>query len=625
MKMIMRYQKTKITAKGSKVYFGEDALPYVENGKILAVADGLGGRGGYPHTKVNLDILEKDKLYDVFFKGVFVDAVKEDADFMEHIYKSFNELFLTASYFTESYDTYRTSGYYASRLVSIISLYLLKYEEEFNVDALFERVNAIDSLEEKNAHINEFTAKLAQSLKEKLTLAASNANLERESRISGAYLLPSTLTIALVQEKESSLDVIYLWAGDTRGYYWSESEGLMQITEDHEKHETMTNLITLTKEFKIEGAFVGDLPKPCILFNSSDGCYKCPVFASPFDLEYIFIDSIASNNDFEGASNALAGIFKAIGTHDDSNTMALSAYGYEDYKAVKTAALNRKNHIHETIVKQLEGILTIDYPGERTKAERALNEVLATCDKVLTVAEIKELVLDKMIEQGYDPFLCTFEKRISEKGETFAKHINSDNLPTKELAKVFYSLELEELKKEIRTPIAKLKKLIKENLSEGVCFEVFLPFINVKTKNDKFNAAIENKIYYAINSNIIAYTGTAFKYKNISAEIPEDYKEEFKTVMTVLTAIKAKQKLSSDTKALAKSFVNEYYLANAKQFASQLYPAFGEQLKACDEQLSCAIAKFEEMDAGLTKRNQLYAEYYENYKKRYVESILLKD
>ena len=48
-------------------------------------------------------------------------------------------------------------------------------------------------------------------------------------------------------------------------------------------------------------------------------------------------------------------------------------------------------------------------------------------------------------------------------------------------------------------------------------------------------------------------------------------------------------------------------------------------LKACDEQLSCAIAKFEEMDAGLTKRNQLYAEYYENYKKRYVESILLKD
>ena len=82
---------------------------------------------------------------------------------------------------------------------------------------------------------------------------------------------------------------------------------------------------------------------------------------------------------------------------------------------------------------------------------------------------------------------------------------------------------------------------------------------------------------------------------------------------------------ASTLKALAKSFVNEYYLANVKQFTSQLYPAFGEQLKACDEQLSCAIAKFEEMDAGLTKRNQLYAEYYENYKKRYVESILLKD
>ena len=45
-------------------------------------------------------------------------------------------------------------------------------------------------------------------------------------------LLPTTLTIALVNEKETNVDILYLWAGDSRGYLWN-SDGLAQLTDDH--------------------------------------------------------------------------------------------------------------------------------------------------------------------------------------------------------------------------------------------------------------------------------------------------------------------------------------------------------------------------------------------------------
>ena len=60
-------QRTRKNLKNQTIYLGEDAFPYAKD-NLLIVADGLGGRGGYPHQEVNRDILDYDKFFDLTFK-----------------------------------------------------------------------------------------------------------------------------------------------------------------------------------------------------------------------------------------------------------------------------------------------------------------------------------------------------------------------------------------------------------------------------------------------------------------------------------------------------------------------------------------------------------------------------
>ena len=64
------HQKIKHDADGRTIYIGEDARPYAD-GEILVVADGLGGRGGYPHSKIDSRILNPDLFYTIVFEPVF--------------------------------------------------------------------------------------------------------------------------------------------------------------------------------------------------------------------------------------------------------------------------------------------------------------------------------------------------------------------------------------------------------------------------------------------------------------------------------------------------------------------------------------------------------------------------
>ncbi len=368
MNSILYHQKKRGAFSAQKVYIGEDAYPYADS-EILIVADGLGGRGGYPHTKINRDILEKELFYDIVFAPVFTEAVSDE--FKEFAVNSFWEIFESKDYYFEVPYATKHSGYFASRFATAITLYELKYNKEFEKKALFEAIKACAD-EERAAFIQSIGDKLATLIREKLTVIAENVGFEVETSVIGAYLLPSTLTVAYMNEQDDKVDVLYLWAGDSRAYLWN-SEGLGQITEDHEYGETMTNLITLTKPFRIEARLVS-VAKPCLLLNASDGCYKCMAFDSPFDLEYIFLKSIEMSDDFAASSAFLAEQFAALGKHDDSNTMALHAFGYQDYEGVRSAVKERLKSIDETVIAKLPGILQINYPHELSKVEEEIGK-----------------------------------------------------------------------------------------------------------------------------------------------------------------------------------------------------------------------------------------------------------
>lgn len=400
MNAILYHQKMKDDLKGRRIYIGEDAYPYADK-QIIVVADGLGGRGGYPHTKINPQILEENLFYDIVFAPVFTESVSDE--FKAFVTNSFREIFETKDYYFENSATTRSSGYFASRLVTAIALYELKYNESFKKETVFQQFKEATD-EQKGAFSQQLGDKLATLLHEKLSIIARNVGFEVETKISGAYLLPSTLTIALIDEHDEDADVLYFWAGDSRGYLWDE-QGLGQVTEDHEKDETMTNLITLTKPFRIESRFL-NVKKPCLLFNATDGCYKCPVFDSPFDLEYIFLKSIDESSNFEESSVYLANQFKEIGRHDDSNTMALLSLGFDNFESIQSAVRERLAVIDNTIISQLPGILQINYPAELQQIEAQINESLfAVKDRLISQESIVSFVNTQMETSSYRPFV----------------------------------------------------------------------------------------------------------------------------------------------------------------------------------------------------------------------------
>ena len=488
MKILLEHQQRVYNALADKeLNVGEDAKPYADE-KLIVVADGLGGRGGFPHTELDRGMLEKDRLVDVAFSPVFDLEGEKYEDLKKFIQESFSDLFALKEIYGRDFYSSKGSGYFASHLVAAIALYLLRFDARFDIDALFENcekakaraqeetgekkevekaptpanaeskdknaesktentvekaenapVNAENAVEKaENAPINaesapanaesavskeellkKFALDFSAALKEKLAAIAQNVGLKNESRLKGTYLLPTTLSVTLMREREESVDLICLWAGDSRAYYWNE-EGLAQISDDHEIGGTMTNLISLAKDFRLQICSL-KVKKPCLVFNATDGVYKCMMFASPLDLESLLLQAILKSESAEQLEENLDKIYENIGRHDDSNSLAAVTFGYADLGALKAAARKRSDEIEREIVSRLPGILTRDYRAEYEKADAEfISSLLKVKDKAIAVPEVLEAIMRQMKERKYAPF----EKEVAEiKGKIRSKEL----------------------------------------------------------------------------------------------------------------------------------------------------------------------------------------------------------
>ena len=399
-------QKKKIPAFGSgkKIYQGEDSHPYADS-DVLIVADGLGGRGGFPHTKIDARILEREELYGIMFSSVFTAEVSDE--FKDFVTDNFVELFETKEYYFDGDDTTRRSGYFASRIVTAIALYEIKYNPIFAKENVFNGFSEMTE-EQKDTLALDLGEKLAALILEKLTAIAELVGFEMEVSNKGAYLLPSTLTVALMNENEASVDVLYLWAGDSRGYIWNVSDGMAQVTEDHERDETMTNLVTLSRPFTVEGRFLS-VKKPCAIFNATDGIYKPPSFICPIDQEYIMLLAIDMFDDEAAAMDFLEKQYNML-SPDDSSTLALYGCGYESFADFKLAVKERLAVIKESYVDKLGGIFERDYLGELDAIMRDIPKAFAdgaVAEQILSVPEIEKIVVSDMIERKYPPYVAS--------------------------------------------------------------------------------------------------------------------------------------------------------------------------------------------------------------------------
>lgn len=571
-----------------KVYIGEDAHPYAKDG-ILLVADGLGGRGGYPHKKVDRGIIDRDKFYDLVFGDVFKGNV--DEDFVNYVVNGFSEIFEMKDYYFECERAIRTSGYFASRLVAAIALYEIKYVKAFDREKLFDDIqNHQDTIDRV---LSEYATRLAKEIRDKLEKIAKKIGLEIETSVTGAYLLPTTLQIALTKEEKNVVKSVFLWAGDSRAYMWN-NDGLAQITDDHENGETMYNLVCLSRDFKIEARYES-FQKPCVLFVATDGCYKCSCYSSPLEMEMTFLNAFNDADTFEDAAKNFEEVYDRIGRHDDSNSMALQSFGYDnddnarDYGIFKNAVKERLKHIQQNIIRKLPDIFEVNYSEESRRIEEMKNDIVfENAAEWINSQKVFEYVSRLMTDAQYEPFFK-------------AKKENADNLN-------MLNDRALEAKKQAMNWFGTNKELF------------FSPSVNEKDDETLYDMLIKKELEGQFTSFSLE-TSSAKQLRKIAEKL-----EEFRDVEDKLNSIEeARTRLYNQEIEIRNQYTMRFWRTRRNEIVRKIWEEERDLLAEQErEEKEKKLAAFEEENEQILKKigimDEICAEYDRNYKKYFKEA-----
>ncbi len=403
MKLTVYRQSSKERPDGTIVYKGEDARPYVD-GQIIFVADGLGGAASIRHQKIKPELFEEEKILDILFKDVFEKY--DDERFVKYVKDSFFELFAVKNCYTDNVNNIKKSGFFASRIVTAILLHEMLYNSEYSAAELFAKMTTAETEEARTDILEQCSKHFKELIQSKLRQIAKNANLIYESSYSGLALLGSTLCATIYLENEDSVEAIYLTAGDSRPYVWQESTGLCQVLPDEEgKDGGMTNYIKANddSDFYIRANYM-KFAKPCIIFNASDGCFDSGKFVSQMAFEALLLGSVTESDSMEKVSDALTEFFVDYGRHDDSSTIALKAFGFESYDALKDACDRRLSALKQDYISKMEDLLDVDYALECEECERKFPARLSTIKEKFSSEAAVIDYCGKYVKEGkYEP------------------------------------------------------------------------------------------------------------------------------------------------------------------------------------------------------------------------------
>ncbi len=411
MELTVYRQSSKQRPDGTIVYKGEDARPYVDD-NIFFVADGLGGAAAIRHQQINPDMFDKDKLMDTLFKGVYEDY--SDERFVKYVTDSFFELFAVKECYTENINNIKKSGYFASRIVTAIVLHEMIYDQKrLNPKKLFDYYNSCESQEAREAFLKKLGDYFAEKIKDDIRKIAKNANLIYESSYTGLALLGSTLCATIYYETEDCVETLYLTAGDSRPYVWTETEGLRQIIEDEEgKDGGMTNYIKANDDatFGIRCNYY-KFSKPCILFNASDGCFDSGYFLSQMAFEKLILEKGLESEDTQKMGESIQETFLTYGKHDDSSTIAMKFFGFDSFKAFQDSASRRLEELNSEYLTKMSDLLDRDYISEY---EETASKLPARLSGLKTKFEGETAVRDFCVEQIQNGKYPTYTLKLKE-------------------------------------------------------------------------------------------------------------------------------------------------------------------------------------------------------------------
>ena len=426
MELTVYRQASKTRPDGTVVYKGEDARPYVDDSLIMA-ADGLGGAAAIRHTRIVPELFEEDKVVDALF-GRVIDNTSDEV-FQKYVKDSFFELRSVKDIYMDNVNNIKKSGYFASRIVTAIILNAARTEFSLRPDRLFAELERQEKAGRREEYLSGLGEWFRSEIKSKLCKAAEKANIVYESAYAGLALLGTTLTAGIYRENSDSVDILYITAGDSRPYIWDKEDGLCQIIADEERSDGgMTNYIRADEgsDFTIK-CTAWNFRKPCVLFNSSDGCFDSGYFIHPMAFEKLLLETAGESKDTEEMAAKLTEFFLEYGRHDDSSTIAMKFFGYSDFADFKKAAAERLAFIEKNYLSELDGLLQHDYGAELEQLNADKEKQLAAlCGELAENEAIDRFCRESVDEYSHKAAKDKFEDaaaEIREKAEKARRNI----------------------------------------------------------------------------------------------------------------------------------------------------------------------------------------------------------
>ena len=184
------------------------------------------------------------------------------------------------------------------------------------------------------------------------------------SRFKGniAKEFPTTAAIEICTAGENQVNILSLWAGDSRCYVLT-PEGLMQLSDDdldgYDAMENLmadgvlTNVISASKPFDIHSRQVS-VSTPCVAFTATDGCFG--YYTTPMEFEFLLLDTLEeASSPTEWEEKIISRLNEISG---DDFTLSGFALGFGTFEAMQQAFAVRHEALYRSYIKGLSELTT---------------------------------------------------------------------------------------------------------------------------------------------------------------------------------------------------------------------------------------------------------------------------
>ena len=259
--------------------------------------------------------------------------------------------------------------------------------------------------------IKKCIERLKVKINEELTAYVTKYPKTEDSK--GGMVFPTTLAGVVYKEDDECVNATVIWAGDSRVYLLTEENSLQQLSKDDVVGEfdacfgkdcRMSNCISQDEPFFINYASY-KLPKHCVIFACSDGCFDFTKSPMHFEMEILKALFGAKKIESGVLEDSFKTVLKSMNSGDDC-TLAGVVFNYSS-NDIERFIKNR--------VKPLNSLI-IDFRNAEQVYEKTTNEKRI---EIRTLTSENKRLNQEIATQQRNLLLATFKEEINGKDEMF--------------------------------------------------------------------------------------------------------------------------------------------------------------------------------------------------------------